>query len=184
MDLVARLLTEWNQSDDSASPRRCSEHISRFLSALALAGSIRAQQVLSKFILDSGVFEAPSCANDAIEVTHRVVNPNESLFDTIYSLASKLGDPVQQTNMSADAMLALGTLGRAHRKFAGKGKMSFLSDRASNLLKEKFGDTIRADADIEGRHSRLKIQMGEAFRGASLGMRDHLMASIRSLTRL
>lgn len=192
MDLILQVLSERDARQDSVFPPTCSVHVSRLLSALAVAGSLSAQEFLSNVIADQRVFEvAPevkemafSCATKAIEATHRIVNPSERLFDTIYSLASQLGDPVKQTRVSTAAMLALGSLGRANRKFAGTSRTSILSVKASKLLQQKFREALEFDVTRDGLYQESQIQMAEAFRGASSGMQNHLMASIRSLNRL
>jgi len=184
MDLMAQHFSEWKKSEENASPGRCSARISRLLSALAVAGVDTAQEILSNFITDHAGVHAPECATKAIEATHRVENPSNKLFDTVYSLASRLGDPVKQTEYSAAAMLALGSLGKANREFAGTSQTSIdLSAKASHLLHQKFRQALDFDAASDILHQRSQIQMAEAFRGASVGKRDHLMASIRSLTK-
>ena len=183
MDLIEYLFSEWKE-EDNARHRRCNARISRLFMALAVAGVARAQEILSNFIVHHAVFHSPECVTKAIEATHRVENPGNKIFDTVYFFASQLGNPVKHTHNSAVAMLALGSLGRSNREFAGTSQASIdLSAKASYLLHQKFRETLDTNAVIDNLHRRSQIQMAEAFRGASWGKQNHLMASIRSLTR-
>ena len=184
------LLSESNTANVVSRDLTCRRPVLNILSALAVASSHPAQEVLSNFIfrqtrVEQGEGNVAPCAIESIEVTHRVVSPSQRLFDTIYSSASQFGPPFKQTHFSAAAVLALGSLGRASREVSGQDRVEInsLSTNASTLLQLKFREAVDLDAAHGHLYQKSRMRASQAFRRASLAMRNHVMASTRSLTR-
>lgn len=174
--------------DNDASVRGCSAHLQRLLGALAVAGSHGSQAVLSN-VIEYQEFghtsqKLPPCLKVSIESTHHVKDPDERLFDTIYSLATQFPGASGLTQVAEAAMLAMGSLGRSSQIVLGtEGDVHPLSFKASVLLQHQYEQAFGADLTGSQSHHRLKTKMAKAFEKATDGMRDHVMASMRSLTR-
>lgn len=194
MAIIEKLLSETNAANVVGRDLKCRKPAPNILSALAVASSRPAQEILSNFIVrqtkieQTGGSVAP-CAIESLEVTHGVLNPSQQLFDTVYLMASQFGPPFKQTQFSSTAMLALGSLGRASiasREISpGHDTMAHdsLSKKASSLLQLKFREAVHLYAAHDYHYQKSRMQATQAFQRASLAMRNHFMASVRSLTR-
>jgi hypothetical protein len=190
MALIAELITKWGQSEDKMTCKQCESRFQRLLSALAVAGSHDAQEVLSNFISHQRQLDLSGrspCFQQSVEVTHLVANPSERLFDSIHSLASELANPEEgQHGLGISAMLALGSLGRSSQQssvanVANSPHVS-LSARASDLLTLKFQQAMDMN-HAEQRRQRMRTRLLQSFERSSPNFREHVLASTRSLSR-
>ena len=174
--------------DNGVSNLGCKSHIQRLLGALAAADTQRSQEVLSNIIAYQKVGHSPQnmapCLKDTIEATHLVPNPREGLFDTVYSIAKQFTGLAGQNEVAQAAMLAVGSLGRSSQiVFGTERRMNPLISKATVLLQQKYEQALEVDLTASTLHHQSKAKMRRAFERASDGMRDHVLASMRSLTR-